>query len=166
MGSSKEYAKLYNHKYYLEHKEGINRGNLWQKVHLGIREIYQSRYKAKHPEIIKAGQDRYYQEHRKEKILSNIKYGHDKGKRLRLEILNFLGDKCTICGYSGPAIQIDHIKNGGRRERKGKNQIIVYSEILSKIKVGSKDYQLLCANCNWEKEIMRRQSTFQCKQGT
>lgn len=78
--------------------------------------------------------------------------------RNRAEILRLLSGKCIICGYTGPALQIDHIYGGGNKERKRlkysirKYQNIIYRRILA----GSKDYQLLCANCNIEKELKRR----------
>lgn len=81
-----------------------------------------------------------------------------KCKVIREEIITLLGGKCIICGYSGIAIQIDHVNNDGYLERgKGKCSLQYYIDILREIKAGSKDYQLLCANHNMEKELRRRE---------
>ena len=80
-------------------------------------------------------------------------------ERLRQKIFDLLGIKCVVCGESDwRCLQIDHVHGGGNEERKklchgthGSNQTY-YREILKKIKGGSKDYQILCANCNWKKK--------------
>jgi len=47
----------------------------------------------------------------------------------------------------------NHINGGGRQERlKFRHMEEYYKFILERIKNGSKDYQLLCANCNVKKE--------------
>jgi len=80
-------------------------------------------------------------------------------QRRKEKIIKLLGGKCVICGYSGPALQIDHINNDGAEERKKHgNSNGYYSIIYKKIKEGSKDYQLLCANCNWEKILAKKPS--------
>ena len=81
-------------------------------------------------------------------------------ERLRQKIFDLLGIKCVVCGESDwRCLQIDHVHGGGNEERKklchgthGSNQTY-YREILKKIKDGSKDYKLLCANCNWIKKF-------------
>lgn len=72
-------------------------------------------------------------------------------KKLRREILMLLGNKCVRCGESDwRCLQIDHVNGGGQKEHKE----IQTSGILYKIRndpESRKDYQLLCANCNWKK---------------
>jgi len=80
-------------------------------------------------------------------------------KKLKLKIFELLGGKCSGCGYFGPALQVDHIHNNGGAERRkyingGSHRY--WKNILNKIKADSKEYQLLCANCNWEKELTKR----------
>jgi len=80
-------------------------------------------------------------------------------KKIKSEIFELLGNKCAVCGYTGLALQVDHVNNQGNIERSkyingGNNSY--WKNILDKIKSGSKDYQLLCANCNLEKELRRR----------
>jgi|SRR5208337_2012941 len=81
-------------------------------------------------------------------------------KRIKNDIFLLLGNKCAICGFSDPrAFQIDHINDNGCKERKKIGRGIYYLHILKEIKAGSKDYQLLCANCNAIKEAERKSST-------
>lgn len=72
-------------------------------------------------------------------------------KRIRKEAMQLLGGKCVKCGFDDwRALQFDHINGGGTKDTMSmvgmKNKVI-----LDRIKAGSKDYQLLCANCNWIK---------------
>lgn len=47
-------------------------------------------------------------------------------------------------------LQIDHINGDGVRYKDGGFYIF---RILQEIKKGSREYQLLCANCNWIKRF-------------
>lgn len=107
---------------------------------------------------------------RKKDSSGNIssEYRRFKTQQYKEEIHRLLGDKCVKCGYIGLALQIDHVNGGGNKERgyyRGENKNpsrthssqSYYYRILMKIKAGSKDYQLLCANCNAEKELKRKQ---------
>jgi hypothetical protein len=81
---------------------------------------------------------------------NSAKSAHNRSKKVRLEILELLGNKCDVCGFSDPrALQVDHIHGGGQKERKRFSNYFVYLKyVLAQIKTGSKDYQLLCANHN------------------
>ena len=69
-------------------------------------------------------------------------------RKKRLEVVDYLGGKCTACGLDEVCcLQIDHIDGGGNKERKK----ITDKQIQKKILAGAKGYQLLCANCNWRK---------------
>lgn len=93
-------------------------------------------------------------------IILRQKYGIKRRKdmngfksniQLRKEILRILGNKCIRCGFSDwRALQIDHVKGNGRKEwLKFQNNLYqYYKNILEKIQRASKDYQILCANCN------------------
>jgi hypothetical protein len=80
---------------------------------------------------------------------------------LRAEIIALLGGKCSnsncavIGGMKDPrALQIDHAERGLHGhvyERKSKGCEMYMKEVLTLIKSGSKEFQLLCANCNWIK---------------
>jgi hypothetical protein len=75
----------------------------------------------------------------------------------KIEIFKILGGKCVSCSYSGIALQIDHVNDDGFKERPyGKiSGGSYYTKILKKIKEGSKDYQLMCPTCNWEKRLKK-----------
>lgn len=83
-------------------------------------------------------------------------YHHNRAEIIKRELFSLLGDKCVVCGYVGIALQLDHVNNGGNKERGHIPAYHYWSIILDKVKNGSKDYQLLCANCNCEKEMIRR----------
>lgn len=77
---------------------------------------------------------------------------------IRQEIIDILGRECKHCGCTDKrCLQIDHIYNDGKKERNNlRDRLTYYKFILNKIKSGSNDYQLLCANCNTIKEYERR----------
>jgi len=102
------------------------------------------RYRLNHPEY-----DEKFAE-KKRKII----------KILREEIFELLGNKCSNLKCPIPrdkldirALQIDHVNGNGQKERKifQADYRRYYEHVLEQIKAGSKDYQLLCANCNWIK---------------
>ena len=73
-------------------------------------------------------------------------------ENIRLEILALLGNKCVRCGFSDPrALQVDHINGNGNKQIEKFTTCSYYRFVLNQLKAGSKDYQLLCANCNWIK---------------
>jgi hypothetical protein len=75
-------------------------------------------------------------------------------RQRRRDVVAQLGGKCVCCGYTGTALQVDHINDDGYVERKqdGQNfQRKMYLRVLA----GDPGYQLLCANCNWEKRFAR-----------
>ena len=96
----------------------------------------------------------YYAVH-KDKIKRIVsKSIRKRRKEIKIEIYRLLGNKCIRCGFSDVrALQIDHVHGGGNRKRKERKSdyLAYYRYILKQIKLGSKDYQLLCANCNWIK---------------
>lgn len=82
----------------------------------------------------------------------------EKREKSRLEIIQLLGSKCSNPNCLVPngctdirCLQIDHINGGGSKERRRIGPHSYYKKLFSEIKSGSKDYQLLCANCNWIK---------------
>lgn len=124
--------------------------------------VLKERYQ-KNPEKWRKKSRDYARSHRKE-----INEQHRlRFKLVREKIIKLLGGKCIVCGYNGPALQIDHINSNGNICRKTlslkryqKNSSAYYTKILREIESGSKDYQLLCANHNWEKELLRREENY------
>jgi hypothetical protein len=92
-----------------------------------------------------------------------LKYVREGRKKIIDEIFELLGNRCSNPDCPIPrdklnlrALQIDHVKGNGAKERghlKRKCAYTYYRNILLAIKVGSKDYQLLCAYCNWLKRF-------------
>ena len=78
--------------------------------------------------------------------------------KLRENILNLLGNECKECGEKDPRVlHIDHINGGGTKERsKFKSHRSYAFSVYRKIKLGSREYQILCANCNSRKEYIKR----------
>jgi len=81
---------------------------------------------------------------------------------LRQKVLERLGNKCSRCGFDDwRTLQIDHVKNDGYIERKQLHWRKLYNLILSlpedELK---KNYQLLCANCNWIKKYEEASKPF------
>jgi hypothetical protein len=77
----------------------------------------------------------------------------------RVEIIRLLGGKCVKCGFSDiRALQIDHLNGGGCKEyQAARNSYDYYRKILEKVKAGSKEYQVLCANCNTIKKHVNKE---------
>lgn len=81
-----------------------------------------------------------------------IEMNRNYQKRCREKLFEILGGKvCKKCGYKKDyrALQIDHKKGGGRKERKrfGNNHnLTIYYKNHSK--EAKKKLQVLCANCN------------------
>jgi hypothetical protein len=75
--------------------------------------------------------------------------------KVKTELFGVLGGECAICGFTDiRALQIDHINGGGKKEKyRLHGRQMLYFSILEKIKIGSKEYQILCANCNWIKRV-------------
>jgi len=83
-----------------------------------------------------------------------------KARELRQKVLNKFGRRCNnpacqwlnLDGTRGcteeRCLQIDHINNGGNKERKNLRYTDYYKLV---IEDNSGKYQLLCANCNWIK---------------
>lgn len=91
---------------------------------------------------------RHYERHKKEIFAYKMRYNSE----LKFKVLKILGDKCIQCGESDwRCLQIDHINGNGANERRIHSHFWMLRQILA----GSKDYQLLCANCNWKKKFER-----------
>jgi len=82
---------------------------------------------------------------------------------LRTEILyNYSGGKmvCSRCGFDDVrALDLDHIENGGGSHRKQIGRRGATYDIYAALKRDNfpSGYQVLCRNCNWIKEIERRE---------
>ncbi len=71
-------------------------------------------------------------------------------KRKKKEVYAFLGNECINCGNQTESVlQIDHVYSDGNVERRTqkRGRLALYHRVME----SPERYQLLCANCNWEK---------------
>lgn len=131
--SHREEEKIFSKKWYLENKEK--------------KDAYHRDWKKKNPEKVKL-----YQKHSliKAKNLLFELLGHKCSNPFNKNHGDFLTDpRC---------LQIDHVHGNGVQERKKrKHSSGYYRGILKEVRAGSKDYQLLCANCNWIKRVENKE---------
>lgn len=79
----------------------------------------------------------------------------------RDRIFEILGKKCVRCGFDDRrALQIDHVGGGGNIERRyltsrGSNYLKFVLEDITENQ--DKNYQILCANCNWIKRAENKE---------
>lgn len=157
-------AKVNDKERYQKYKENyLQNARKWQKQNPEKVKTAQKRYRQKHPDRVRKATKKW-REKNKEKMklwksmtpTKQRQYARTYRKKLRTTIINLLGGKCVKCGESDwRCLQIDHIHGGGNKERKKKflkdyGNYLRY--VLRQVKAGSKDYQLLCANCNWKKK--------------
>jgi hypothetical protein len=107
---------------------------------------------------VRAYKNKYRADHKDHINTLNKGYQHDRKK----EVFDLLGNKCANPNCLVPdgckdvrCLQIDHINGGGKKELESTNRYSYYVMVQKKIKEGSKDYQLLCVNCNWIKRTER-----------
>jgi RNase P subunit RPR2 len=82
------------------------------------------------------------------------KYAREFKQKQRLEILILAGGiKCNNCEFSDyRALQIDHIKAMGNKNR------LSQSQLKKDIGINPHKYQVLCANCNWIKRYANNET--------
>jgi hypothetical protein len=69
-------------------------------------------------------------------------------KKNRDRCFELLTPKCVKCGFDDiRALNIDHVNGGGTKEAKSFGGSY-YKKIRLKLESGSREYQILCANCN------------------
>ena len=141
-----------------------------------VARAYQKWYRKAHPDEVKLRRKAWCEknkEHVKQKTqiwrannrahLRQIvnKSAKKQTERVKSEIYRLLGRKCAICGADDTRVlQIHHVFGGGRKEiaeiAPHGGYLAYYKYILAKLKSGSKEYQLLCANCNIEKAMLAK----------
>lgn len=105
---------------------------------------------------------RYYERHPK----YNIPWGRQNRLDIREEMIKAYGGKCAHCGIDNPIVlDIDHIDNNGGEHRKQGMWGWKLYRWLRKNNYPKDNYQLLCRNCNWIKEMERRRGSLPNIQG-
>jgi hypothetical protein len=173
----KEEMKEYKRKWTQEHKEQHNRsGKKYYYNHLEQEHKKRKQYRElpKTIEYLKQWRKLHWKEQlaKRKNRYHNDKEFHNrvintackvKKKILesrKAEIFTLLGGQCAnpFGQHKEPytdirALQIDHVNGNGKKDIGSKCRTTYYRKVLEQIKNGSKDYQLLCANCNWIKRI-------------
>lgn len=81
-------------------------------------------------------------------------------RKLRAETIVEYGGKCTHCGIEDhEVLDLDHIFDDGAVDRK--LHLFAYNlyRHLKKLGYPKDRHQLLCKNCNWKKEMRRREKS-------
>ena len=124
------------------------------------RREYNRKYGLKNLKKVRIWKRNWARKHYKHNLSNSRNWWH----RIKQEILELLGDKCSNLNCPIPlekldvrALQIDHIHGDGFRHRKNTSRNHYYRSILNEIKAGSKDYQLLCVYCNWMKRFENKE---------
>ena len=95
-----------------------------------------------------------------ERIIRRNLRNREKCRKSRENVLITLGGKCIKCGFNDfRALQIDHIKNDGFKERRKKLSIFDFNKnVMESYLRNENRYQILCANCNWIKRWLLSQN--------
>jgi len=148
-----EELKEYRKNYYRDNKVEIKRkAKIWRDNHKKDNCKRIKNWRKNNPDKVNKNALRYYKK---------------EATRVKAEIYKLLGGQC-----SNPfnlnhgdfltiieCLQIDHVNGNGREEReKFSNYTEMTKYILKQIQNGSKDYQLLCSNCNWIKRHKNKES--------
>lgn len=97
--------------------------------------------------------------YQKNKNKQRIYYSEYRDK-IKVEMITAYGGKCLHCGESDPIVlSIDHIFNDGHVDKKAgiEGGFKLYQK-LKRLNWPKDRYQLLCFNCNYRKEHVRRKN--------
>jgi len=173
-----EKIKQLRHKFYEENKDQLMKEQkIWRESLRGKtwKSEYQRKYREVHREHLCDISKKWRLKNRESYLKKQRDYSHTPEKRekvrneylkLKTQVYNILGNKCANpkCAVPGGmtdirALQIDHINGGGVLEHAAIHIRGIYRKIIN----GSKDYQLLCASCNWIKRAEKGESSFGTK---
>lgn len=77
--------------------------------------------------------------------------GREQGRKVRLEVFQHYGQRCTCCGESNLAfLTLDHINNDGKQDRESYRGNFYFQV---KKRGFPKTLQVMCWNCNQAKRI-------------
>ena len=77
-----------------------------------------------------------------------------RAEKRRTVLVNLMGGICKCCGENDPIyLQFDHVNNDGNLEKKSERGHRSWKLSLKAYQANPNRYQLLCANCNWAKQL-------------
>lgn len=148
-----EQVRASGREYASQHKE---QHQLYEQTHRGERRLSSQKWRDNNREKCRVYQRKYYRTHTKAVQTDNKK----RTSRARIQALIILvGTQhiiCNKCGYDVDvrALQIDKITGGHRKwakEKKLTNTLRFYYWIIKNPEFAIKEFQILCANCNYLK---------------
>ena len=137
----------------------------WKRFYLQHRETILAKQKARR--LNNLSESLKKERLKRLRNLDRVRFQERRSQRkrrqeIKLEIYSLLGNHCIKCGFNDKrALEIDHKDpRMAKKEPLRCQSVTYYRRILERIKSGSKDYQLMCCNCNrikaweeyWEKE--------------
>ena len=133
----------------------------------GREKEYKSEWARQHRDDERRKYEEDYRKHNREQInLNKRTSARNRCRKVRNEIFRLLGNKCGNPNCPIPhekmdkrCLHIDHIHGGGSsgKNKNGRCTVLWYRTLLEEINSGSKDYQLLCAYCNWLKRYTNKE---------
>lgn len=102
----------------------------------------------------RAQQAEYRQKNYQAVLNYNRRWSMSYRARIRAEMIAAYGGQCKCCGEKEPSfLQLDHVENDGYLERKIHKTSTKICAALKRRGWPKGRYQLLCANCNFSKQM-------------
>ena len=130
------------------------RSKAWREKNPERFKQYQETYKETHREQRR----QYMREYKKKNPWWSSNYRSRHRRKIKLQLIEFLGGKCKNCGETDPDVLVfDHKNNDGRKERRGLGYATVLKYYWNHLREAKKKLMILCHNCNWRKEMTLRE---------
>jgi len=114
------------------------------------QKVRSRRHYLKHTKRVLNRNNRWYFKNRQSRLKKMSEYHKKIYDRARSDVFKILGNSCSRCGFDDKrALQIDHVNGDGAKEKRNFNNNAL--SLLKRVVDKPKEYQILCANCNWIK---------------
>jgi len=146
----KSLAKKTEDSYIWECKDCCSeRGKIYHQKHKHINYERSRKWAKENPERHAENQKKWRIKNKEKLLLQSKKWSKVRYKKLKIELLNAYGNKCSCCGGREPEfLTLEHINGDGAAHRKKVGESNVYRDL--KRRGWPKDeYTLLCMNCNF-----------------
>lgn len=164
--SHKEHLHKLNREYYKINKERLckyNNEKSKERLRL-LKENDPDKY-AKYLKRMRDAARKSYRLHK-----DDLTYSFKKDNQARETLINYLGGKCVICGYSANihALELDHKNGWGNKDRLrllGSKHGKISRYYIKNLAEAKNNLQVLCANCNRIKTIEEKEfyNRIKCK---